>query len=60
MQSGDYKKVFVILLLLIVTLAIMHPNFAKMKNFWNNNKEFRVFAWTIFNATVAFIGTQLI
>ena len=30
-----------------------------MKNFWNNNKEFRVFVWTVFNAVLAFIGTQL-
>jgi len=31
-----------------------------MKNFWNNNKEFRVFAWTVLNATIAFVGTQLL
>jgi len=30
-----------------------------MKNLWNKNKDFRVFVWTLFNATIAFIGTQL-
>ena len=31
-----------------------------MKNFWNNNKDFRIFVWTIFNAFVSFAWVQLL
>jgi len=30
-----------------------------MKQFWSNNKEFRYFAYTLFNAAVIFAGSQL-
>lgn len=30
-----------------------------IKNLWNNNKDFRVFVWQVFNAIVAF-GTSYI
>ncbi len=31
-----------------------------MKKFWSNNKEFRYFVRTVFNATVAFTWSRLI